>query len=289
MQVLASFDFQVSSLDPAAPAAGFGRLYARSWAGRTLPWWKGPSGVSYALSPHWGENNIRIWRGAATLVATTYAGQIGVMPYTGASPVAPTIPALVTASLREQTKRSVISTAATVGSLAYIRANQTEVWRGAGTLGGFLVVHRFAINTTPSPVVGIRCFAGLTDVVANPTNVDPTATTTPGGIGLAIAANSGNWKLVNNASGTARTALDLGANFALNADLLELALWCAPNDSGISYQVTNLTTGNTASGKITTNIPTNLTFLAPVVWVTNNATAAAQTLDFISTYVETDY
>ncbi len=289
MQVLATLDLQAQGLDPATPVAGYGKLYAKTWAGRTLPFWKGPSGVSYALSPHLGENNIRVWRGGATAVATTFAAAIGAMPYTGASPTAPTIPALASTNLLTQTKRSVLSTGAVVGGMAFIRANQTEVWRGnAAGLGGFLVVQRFALSGTLQ--AGLRAFAGLVDAAANPTNIDPLATTAPGGIGLAINANTGNWNLVNNLTGAARTVLSLGAGFPVNAtSLLELALWCAPNDGGISWQVTDLSTGQTSSGKITANIPANTTFLAPSVWVTNNATAAAQTLDFVSAYVETDY
>ena len=288
MKILFSFeDRPALAVDPAAPAAGYGRFYARSWAGRTVPFWKGPSGVSYALSPHLGENNVRAWRGGATTVATTFASTIGSMPYTGASPTAPTIPALGTSSLLASVSRSTLSTGATAGGLAYIRGNQQIVCRSdLPGRGGFLVVHRFALSALQA---GMRAFAGLVDVAANPTNIDPTTTTAPGGIGLAIATNSGNWNLVNNITGTARTVLDLGASFPVNVtDLIELALWSAPNDGGISYQVTNVTSGATASGKITANIPAAATFMAPSVWLTNNATAAAATLDFVSTYVETD-
>ncbi len=288
MQVLVSFDLLAQAQDPATPAAGYGRFYARSWAGRTVPYWRAPSGVSYALSPHLGENNIRAWRGGATLVATTFAATLGAMAYTGASPTAPTIPVLASTNLLTSTFRSTISTGATAGGLAYIRGNQSPVWRGnAADRGGFMVVHRFALSGTL--LLGLRAFAGLVDVAANPANVDPTSTATPGGIGLATAASTGNWRLVNNVTGTARTALDLGASFPIdNTSLLELALWCAPNDTGISWQVTNLSTGASAIGKITTNIPAATTFLAPSVWVTNNTNAAAQTLDFVSCYVETD-
>ena len=288
MQVLVQFDFAALPADPAAPAAGIGRRYARGWAGRIMPYWRGPSGAAYALGPHLGQNNVRTWRGGATNVATTFAATIGSMPYTGASPTAPTIPALATTNLLTSTFRSTISTGAVAGGLAYIRGNQANLWRGnAAGLGGFMCVHRFALSGALQ--AGIRAFAGLVDVAANPTNIDPVTTTAPGGIGLAINTNTGNWQLVNNVTGTARTALDLGANCAVNnTSVLELALWCAPNDNGISYQVTNLSNGTTASGKITANIPANTTFLCPSVWVTNNATAAAQLLDFISTYVEAD-
>jgi hypothetical protein len=290
MQIAFAFEDRPALLaDPATPPAGFGRFYARSWAGRTLPFWKGPSGVSYALSPHLGENNIRAWRGGATAAAGTFAATIGAMPYSSASPTAPTIPALTLTNLPSQTQRSTISTGATAGGIAYIRGNQLLITRGnAAGLGGFLAVQRFALSGTLQ--AGLRAFAGVLDVAANPTNIDPLTATAPGGIGLATNANSGNWRLVNNVTGTARTALDLGASFPVNnTALMELALWCAPNDSGISWQATNLSTGASATGKLTANIPANTTFLAPSVWVTNNATAAAQTLDFVSVYVETDY
>ncbi len=150
------------------------------------------------------------------------------------------------------------------------------------------MVHRFALSGTLQS--GLRCFAGIVDVAANPTNINPVTTTTPGGIGLATDANSGNWRLVHNVTGTARTAIDLGASFPVNnTDLMELALYCAPNAGSIGYRVSNWSTGAQTSGTLSSNIPASTTFLAPVVWITNNATAASQTLDFISSYVETDY
>jgi len=94
--------------------------------------------------------------------------------------------------------------------------------------------------------------------------------------------------MVNNVTGTARTALDLGPSFPVNAtDLLELALFCPPQCTAIGYRVTNLSTGAQSSGNLSSNIPANTTFLAPVLWLPNNATAAAATMDFVSTYVET--
>jgi hypothetical protein len=275
--------------DPAAPASGNGRLYARTFAGQPMPWWRAPTGASLALSPHLGLRNIRLWRGGAGSAGSNFAVQIGAMPYTGASPTAPTIPALASTNLLTQTRRSTISTGASAGGLAYIRSDQAHVWRGnAAGLGGFLAVFRFALSGTLQS--GLRAFAGLVDVTSNPTNVDPTTTSTPGGIGLACNANSGNWSLAHNVTGTGRTAIGLGGNFPVNnTDLLELALWCEPNGSSISYQVTNLSAGNTNSGTISSNIPASATFLAPAVWVTNNATAAAQTLDFVGVYIETEY
>lgn len=275
--------------EPTAPAANYGRLYAKSIAGRILPKWVGPSGYDYPLQANIGVNNVRVWRGGATTTAATFASTTGSMPYTGASPTAPTIPALATTNSLTQTYRSTISTGTTAGALAYIRGNSLALVRGGGAgIGGFTVIHRFALSGTLQ--AGLRAFAGIVDVAANPTNVDPTTTTAPGGVGMAIAANSGNWQLVHNITGTGRTAIDLGASFAVNnTSLLEIILFAATNGSTIGYRATNLSTAATTSGTLSTNIPASTTFLAPSVWVTNNATAAAQTLDFISTYVETDF
>jgi hypothetical protein len=278
-----------ATAEPSAAPADTGYLYARSVANRIVPKWIGPAGIDFPLQPFLGMNNIRLWRGGNTTTATTFASTVGTMPYTSASPTAPTIPTLTTTNLLTSTSRSTISTSATAGTLAYIRANQLSVWRGnAAGRGGFFVVIRFAVVGTLQS--GLRAFAGLVDVAANPTNVNPLTNSTPGSIGMAIAANTGNWSLVHNITGTARTATDLGTNFAINnTHLLEIALFCPPNGGDVGWRVTNWSTGNQTNGTITTNLPATTTFLAPSIWITNNATAAAQQMDFISCYVETDY
>lgn len=275
--------------EPATPADDTGVLYARTIAGRVMPKWVGPSGVDYPLQAHLGFNNITMWRGGNTTTATTFASVLGSLPYTGASPVAPTIPNLATTSLRNQTYRSTISTSATAGTIAYIRANALRFWRGnAAGLGGFFVTHRFALSGTLQ--AGMRCFVGIQNVVTNPTNVDPTTDTTVSRVGLALNTNTGNWNLIHNLAATAPTIIALGASFPVNnTDMMELSLFCKPNDTQIGYRVVNWSTNQQVSGSLTTNLPLNTAFMGPVQWITNNATAAAQTFDFISTYVETDY
>jgi hypothetical protein len=136
----------------------------------------------------------------------------------------------------------------------------------------------------------MRAFVGLADSVAAPTNVDPTTTTTPGKVGLAINANSGNWNFVHNVTGTAPTITALGASFPVNAtDLYELVLYSKPNDTVINYRVTDISTNATVTGAtLTTNIPAATTFLAPLMWITNNATAANTAIDLGGWYLESD-
>lgn len=278
--------------EPVVPSAGFAMFYAKDIAGRTMPKWVGPSGVDSPIQYHVGFNNCRLIRGNSTVPVGTSTSSSSVtttdMQVTYLSGVAATSPALATTNLKTATRRRTLSTAATAGSLSYIRGNLGEVWRGnAAGQGGFFMGMRFGLATLQS---GMRGFFGLVDVQANPTNIDPTTTSTPGGIGLAINASTGNWNLVNNITGTARTSLGLGASFPVNTtDLLELILFSKPNGSDIGYRVTNLSTGAQTSGTLTTNIPATTTFLTPSMWITNNATAAAATWDFVSCYLETDY
>src|SRR6185369_4081029 len=124
---------------------------------------------------------------------------------------------------------------------------------------------------------------------SNPTNVDPTTNTTPGKVGMAINANTGNWNFVNNITGTAPTVNALGASFPVNTtDLYELVLYCSQNGSSIGWRVTDLSTGAQTSGSASANIPASTTFLAPLTWITNNATAAAAIMDWGGWYMESD-
>ena len=181
---------------------------------------------------------------------------------------------LAATNLLTSVRTTLFSTGVTAGAMTSLRTAQTEFWRGnAAGRGGFFYLRRFGLNTLQA---GMRCFLGVADSVAAATNIDPLTSTTPGKIGLAVNTNTGNWQMVNNISGTAPTVLDLGVNFPVNTtDLLELVLFCAPNDTGVNYLVRNLSTGNVARGLLTANIPAAATFLAVQEWATNNATAAA--------------
>jgi hypothetical protein len=123
--------------------------------------------------------------------------------------------------------------------------------------------------------------------VAAPTNVDPTTSGTIGRLGLAINSNTGNWKWVNNTTGTAPTVTDLGATLPVNnTDLYELVIFSPPNGSSVTYRVTNISTGATVTNTVSTNLPSS--FLAPQFWITNNATAGTLTIDFGGWYLESD-
>lgn len=270
--------------DPAAPAAGNLRIYAKDIAGRVMPKWIGPAGVDTSFQANLGFNRVSMIMPAGGTTLTTFVGGFG-STFTNTGTAAN--PALASTNQLTSVRRATFSTGTTAGTVASHRQSVLQVWRGnAAGLGGFFYTIRFGTSAVQT---GNRAFVGMADSIAAPTNVDPTTNTTPGKIGVAINASTGNWNLVNNVSGTAPTVTPLGANFPVSTSTLyELVLYSPPNGSFIGYRVTNISTGNSTSGSLTTNIPASTTFMSPQFWITNNATAAASVLDFSGWYLESD-
>lgn len=272
----------VSTTDPSPPSAGNLILYSKDIAGRQIPKWIGPSGIDTPIQPNIMFNQVSvIGPGGATTV--------GVLGCTVTNVGTISNPNITTTNLKTQTRRFTNTSAATAGSLSSTRIASFECWRGnvAGQ-GGFFINARFGITTL---VAGNRMFVGLTDTATTaPTNIDPTTSATPGKIGMAINSNTGNWNLVHNITGTAPTVIPLGVSFPVNnTDLLELILFAKPNDTVVTYRITNLSTNAQTSGTLSTNLPSSTTPLGRVIWMTNAGTASAVAFDCSRFSLETDY
>lgn len=268
--------------EPTAPATGNLLLYSKSIAGRMLVKWLGSSGVDNPIQSGIFFNNVSLISPGATTVPSVISCTI-----TNVGTISHPTP--TTTNLKAQTRRFVNTMANGAGSLASTRTNVLECWRGnAAGLGGFFVVARFGIESLGT---GNRMFVGLTDTANTaPTNIDPTTSTTPGKIGMAINTNTGNWNIVHNITGTAPTVITLSASFPVNTtDLLELVLFAAPNSATVGYRVTNLSNGTQTSGTISTNLPSSTTFMGRTIWMTNNATAGTRSWSCSRFGLETDY
>lgn len=265
---------------PAAPASGL-NLYAKEIAGRVFPTWIGPAGIENPGQSSFGFNRVSMVMPSGNGTTTSFATS----PTSVGSLASP---ALASTNMLTSIRRVTYSTTAVAGTLASQRQSAGMVWRGTGPgLGGFFYTIRFGISALQ---VGNRAFVGLADTFIAPTNVDPTTNITPGKVGMAINANTGNWKFVWNVTGSAPTVSDLGATIPVNAtDMYELAIFSKSNGAAITWRVTDLSTGaQVSSTTATTNIPATTTFLAPQFWMTNNATAAIATMDFAGWYLESD-
>ena len=183
-------------------------------------------------------------------------------------------PAIASTSVKTRRRRFTNTSAATAGAFAEARFTNLNCWGGnAAGVGGYRFEAQFGLDTLQS---GMRVAIGMETAAAAATNVDPTTSTTNGKIQLAINANTGNWNLINNVAGTAPTVLGLGANYPVDTTTwFGVVFIVAPNSNTVYYRISNLTTSVLTTGTLTTNIPTAATYLAPKMWGTNNATAAA--------------
>lgn len=268
--------------DPSPPAAEKMLLYAKDIGGRMMPKFIGPSGLDSPLQPAIFSNGIRV----ASPGVTTSLSYFGM----GALTVVGTLshPALSANSLREQTTRGIVTSAATADSASELRHAVTSCWRGnTPGQGGFFMATRFAVSsTTANQRVAVGLF-NTTSALAV-TQV-PSALTSCVFMGW-DSADTNAQIMVNDASGTC-TKIDLGAGFPANnpAHFYEFILFAKPNGSVISYRVKNLTTSAVASGDLTTDLPPSTTFLAYHAYANNGGTAAAVVLEFMRFYLETDY
>jgi hypothetical protein len=269
---------------PNVPVAGQLRIWAQDIAGRVLPKWMGPSGVDTPVQAGLGFNRVA-WT-APNGTANCGTG-VSVFAATLATAGTCTVPALASTNLLTSVRSLIYGSGATAGTVAFQRQAIMQVWRGnAAGFGGFFYTTRFGYASLQA---GQRMFIGVSDSTVAPTNVDPTTQTTDAKVGLGINTNTGNLKLINNTKLSAPTVLDLGASFPVNTtSLYELILFSAPNGTSIGYRVTNISTNVQTSGSLTTNLPANTSFMAPLLWETNNATAANASMYWSGWYLESD-
>lgn len=194
-----------------------------------------------------------------------------------------TIPMPSTASLRQSLMRWSISSSAASNSALEQSAYPSPVWRGnvAGR-GGFVYRTRVAVT---SSVANQRALFGLQDYMGV-YGASQYVYGLNNMLALAFdAAVDANWQIAHCLSGGA-TKVDLGANFPINdpSAVLDVEFKCAPNSGAIAWTVKNLNSGATATGTISTNLPSNTAFLYPRVYMSNGGTDAAVSCDVMMIY-----
>ena len=275
------------------PPTGSMGLFVRSVASRLMPAFVGPTGLDAILQPHIGRSRTVRWQPIGN--ATTVPIVEGILAPTAVGTA--TARNVATTNVLTRMKRLGYVSAATAGSLCsqYFLAGAQQYTLGNGSgLGGFHMIYRIGV-TDAAAVAGARMFCGMRTVVTAPTNVEPSTGQT-NSFGFAqLSTDNTQWYFTYGGS-AAQTAVALGT--AIGAPTLtntawDLAIYAPPNSSNIVYyQLTNLGSGTSVSGSVTgvagTALPANTTFLAPVLWRCNNATALAVGLDISSIYIETD-
>jgi hypothetical protein len=272
---------------PATPPAGFVKLFGRNIAGKIFPASIDPSGLDTSLQSSFALTNVSFVRPNGN---STTLSQIGLaLSATGTATAAN----IATTNLHTSMRRLeyLVTTAATT-AVAGWRGNASQFWRGnAAGLGGFLFICRWGPATGVSTTTN-RAFCGLRSSTSAPTDAEPSPSTSQ--IGMAWDAADSNIQLMHNDSAGNSTKIDLGAtHFAVPTSdrtaVYEIALFCPPNASFVNYLVTNLVTGGEASGQLTTDLPSNTTFLNPYAYMSVGGTSSVIGIALMSLYIETDY
>ena len=229
-------------------------------------------GVIPGVDSYSGGLYVAVYPNSAAVVSTS-----GITTVTTGTLSTPT---LNTANQKEATRRSSIASAATAGSVSGLRCSHLFCWRGnAPGLGGFRGKLSFALTNLVS---GNRGFVGLQDTIAAPTNIDPLTSTGGNKVGIGFNTDTGNLQLIHNLSGVAPTTIDLGSAFAINTtDVWTIEIRCLENASSIDWAVTKAGSNAIAAGNLINNIPPNNVFLAPHMWMSNNAQALAVSPQFV--------
>ena len=269
---------------PAVPDANYGTIFIKKIAGRAMAAQIGPSGLDTTLQANLGGNKVALWMPPGG--STTVPGVFGMAALT-ATGTATARPVATTNLLTRMTRLGYVS-AATAGSLAGVREAVAKYTTGAGPgLGGFFARYRFGVSDAAT-VAGARMFIGLDALTAAPTNIDPSTKVNCVGVGQIAASN--NLQIIYG-NATAKTPIDLGANFPANTntDAYELNLFSPPS-GGVHWHVRRLNTAFEASGFLaSTDTPVATTLLCHQLWRCNNATALAVGLDVCGIYIETDH
>lgn len=270
--------------NPTVPSDSYGTIFIKKIAGRAMAAQIGPSGLDTTLQANLGGNKVAMWMPPGG--STTVPGVFGMAALT-ATGTATARPVTATNLLTRMTRLGYVS-AATAGSLAGAREAVAKFTTGAGPgLGGFFARYRFGVSDAAT-VAGARMFVGLDALTAAPTNIDPS--TKVNCLGVGQIGTSDNLHIIRG-NATAKTPIDLGANFPANTnvDAYELNLF-APPAGGCYWQVRRLNTTFEATGFLpSTEIPIATQLLCHQLWRCNNTTALAVGLDVCGIYIETDH
>lgn len=222
---------------------------------------------------------ILIGHPGATLATTCFGSG---SPVAGGGSVGTNNPGTTAGNFVDTYPRFSFASTAVAGQSAFWRTTTGSIWRGnAARRGGFRFIARFGTQTA---VAQQRAFFGI-KAPGMIGNVQPS--TLVNCIGIAYDSAETTLRIQHNDNAGSCTRVDLGALFPVNATALyQLELEADANGSTVAYTVTNLETGNTTSGTLSTNLPVNTTFMEVNFWVNNGTTASSALGVFTFVYAE---
>ncbi|MGV8987602.1 MAG: hypothetical protein ACOH2H_15125, partial [Cypionkella sp.] len=264
--------------DPAAPASGL-LLYSKLIAGKMVSKIKGPSGLSTPLQNAFWQNNIIMWNptgaGAGVWLGTTgtSAGSY--------STALPSNTSLYTAMRRGQWA----NVATTANQIVGQRLNESPFLRGDSPgQGGFFFYARCGFDIWTN---GGRFFAGF---AASSQSIALDPSSIGGCMAFGVdAADNGAISFITR-DGTSATKAPTGLTISANVGY-DCYIFCAPNDTQVSWRIVDFVGGNEASGVANLTLPAQSSKHIAMVATSNAALTAAASVQIglNRIYIETDY
>ncbi len=193
-----------------------------------------------------------------------------------------------TSSYLESRRYVRIDTSALVNSSIFLNATQLSYWQGNGAgLGGYRIEFEFGIQASSAE---LRLAVGLFGTVSNVSiATDPVNQTNAIFIGC-DQADTALQIMHNDGSGTC-TKVALSSNFPKTVGACyRLTLTQVPNTASVDWRVDRLDSAFTDSNTISTNMPSNTTFLNPEFAIsTGSVLTTALRLAIYRAYSEQPY
>lgn len=182
-------------------------------------------------------------------------------------------------------------TVASTSAVAGFRSNAGIAGFGnAAGMGGFYY------NSVSGAATGLsntnaRYFNGLSTSTSAPTDVNPSSLTNCFGIGY--DASDGNLQFMHNDGSGTCTKVDLGSNFAVTTtdrtNFYRLIMYAEDNGSVVYYKVIDMADGDTYTGSVNTNLPSNTLMFAPYGYTSVGGSSAVTGFSLMSIEMFTDY
>lgn len=266
---------------PAPPAAGDLRWFARNRSGRILPHIIGPSGIDVALQPALFGNSVFMWSPSTGTTVSTNFGTSWTARNAGTS-AAQAHPTRASTNALTSMNRATFGTGTTATGSSGVQSALQVVWRGnAAGLGGWFYFARFGVETTEA---ALQMFIGLSALNAALAGEPSVQNNT---VGICKDSTDSTWQIVTRGTATTKTptGLDITAG-----QVLDFLMFAPPNGSSVTFRLVDAVTGTVYvdNVSVSTNLPTNTTFLYAHAQIRSTVGTTAKLLALNRIYVETD-
>lgn len=251
-----NLSLKVATSTPNSPSSGELTFFSKNRAGRIIPSVVGPSGVDFSLQGALFGSSIYRWMpGVTTGASIAWSTSWSARNSSGAQ----SHPAKTSTNALTSLNRALFSTTAIANTSSGIQSTNTVAWIGdASNLGGFFFFSRFGMSAIGS-LTGVRVLLGLSSLNGNLTS-DP-STTSLNTIAIIKDAADTTWQLLTRNTAGGVTKINTLVTVVIN-QVLDIYIHTKPNGTDVSFQLRDGVSGaDLYIQTITTNLPTNTTFL----------------------------